>query len=96
MNPFLISLTCGQDITVETLVGVSIIIIECSIFNGSEQFSYKVFKDGGLIPSTHSLDLHIFSPSNDDFGTYTFVASTEGCGSAVAVSRIIRQGQFWN
>ena len=93
--PVLIVLTCGQDITVETLVGVSTLIIQCAVFNGSELSTMQVFKDGKLINSD-GLQVFITLPTNDDFGTYTFVASTEGCGSTSAVSRLIRQGQFWN
>ena len=88
--PTVISLTCGQDITVETLVGVNAIIIQCRIFNGSYPVTTQVFKDGELI--SNSFQLAITSASNDDFGTYTFVASTEGCGSTSAVSRILLQG----
>lgn len=37
----------------------------------------------------------VISPVSDDsFGTYTFALITEKCGTATAVSRIIRQGQF--
>ena len=95
MTPFFILLTCGQDITVETLVGVQSLIIQCRIFNGTQPLIMEVFKDGELIRS-NSLTLAMLPPSDDDFGTYTFALSTEGCGSTSAVSRIIRQGQFWN
>ena len=67
------------------------LIIQCSIFNGSNPVS-QVFKDGVLIGS--SFPLIIPSPTNDDFGTYTFALTTDCCGSTQAVSRIIRQGQF--
>ena len=61
----------------------------------------EVFKDGKLISNNVeligiTLTLTIIPPSDDDFGTYTFALSTEGCGSTSAVSRIIRQGQFLN
>ena len=95
VTPFFILLTCGQDITVETLVGVASLVISCEAFNGSVPLVMKVYKDGELIRS-NSLTLTLLPPSDDDFGTYTFVLSTEGCGSTSVVSRIIRQGQFLN
>ena len=91
VTPFFILLTCGQDIIVETLVGVASLIIQCRIFNGTQPLIMEVFKDGELI--SNGLTLTIIPPSDDDFGTYTFALSTEGCGSTSAVSRIIRQGQ---
>ena len=94
MTPFFIILTCGQDITVETLVGVQFLAIRCRIFNGTQPLLMEIFKDGELI--SNSLELTILPPSDDDFGTYTFALSTEGCGSTSAVSRIIRRGQFLN
>ena len=76
---------------VPTLQGVATLLFQCNIFNGSEPVS-EIFKDGVRIRDGFSL---IISPaSDDDFGTYTFGLSTECCGSAMAVSRIIRQGQF--
>ena len=66
------------------------LIIQCTVFNGSSPVP-QVFKDGVLIGS--SFPLTILSPTDDDFGTYTF-ALTTCCGSTQTVSRIIRQGQF--
>ena len=94
VSPFFISLTCGQDVTVQTLVGVSTLVINCGIFNGSEPLTMEIFKDGELIRSMMGLGLTMTPPSDDDFGTYTFGLSTEKCGATSAVSRIIRQGQF--
>ena len=85
-----ISLTCGQDVTVPTLVGVEFIAFTCTIFNGSDPFTMKIFKDG--IPISNSFT-HFINPDDDDFGTYAFVLSTEKCGSDIVVSRILRQGQ---
>ena len=86
-----ISLTCGQDAELPSLQGVFTLIIQCTIFSGSDPVP-AVFKDGVLI--SNSFPLTISSPSDDDFGTYTFSLSTEFCGTTTAVSRIIRQGQF--
>ena len=67
------------------------LIFQCIIFSGSNPVP-KVFKDGVLI---HDNFVFIIAPASDaDFGTYTFRLSTEFCGSTMAVSRIIRQGQF--
>ena len=93
VNPFVILLTCGQDVTVETLVGVSLLSIYCAAFNGSEPLVTEIFKDGELIGG-YDFTVSMIRPSDDDFGTYTFALSTEKCGSTTAVSRIIRPGQF--
>ena len=88
--PTFITLTCGQDVTVPTLVGVSSIIISCEIFNGSEPFTTTVYKDGTMIGDRVP---HLISnPTDDDFGTYTVVVSTENCGAAHKVSRILQEG----
>ena len=92
--PFLISLTCGQDVIIPSnisLARVGILSITCQPFNGSEPLYQKVFKDGVLIGSFRQSSLGIFQPDDDDFGTYTFVLSTKECGHTFRVSRI-RQG----
>ena len=89
LSTFII-LTCGQDVTVPTLVGVSIIIISCEIFNGSQPLTTTVYKDGTMIGDRVP---HLISnPTDDDFGTYTVVVSSEHCGAAYAVSRILQEG----
>ena len=93
VSPFFISLTCGQDVTIPTLLEISFLIISCSVMSGVRPLTREIYKDGVLI-SNSSFDVSVMSPGNDDFGTYTFVVSSEGCGSAFAVSRI--QGQFLN
>ena len=90
VTPNVIFLTCGQDVTVETLIGVTLLSINCYAFNASKSLTTKVYKDGELLGGTGVL---MIPPSDDDFGAYTFVLSTD-CGNATAVSRIIRQGQF--
>ena len=87
--PTFVTMTCGQDITADTLEGVSSLSIQCASFNGSEPLTTEVYKDGELIGN--SFPLSIIPASDDDFGTYTFVLSNE-CGIDVAVSRILRQG----
>ena len=86
-----ISLTCGQDVTVPTLLGLSSIGFTCSIFNGSEPLTMILRKDNVTI--SNSFSHNIFGPDDDDFGTYAFILSNDGCGSDIAVSRILRQGQ---
>ena len=98
VTPTFISITCGQDAVVPTLQGVLFLIIQCVRYNGSDSVP-AVFKDGVLISFkdgvySNSFPLTISSPSNDDFGTYTFSLSTEFCGIATAVSRILHQGQL--
>ena len=72
-------------------MGVSSIIITCDVFNGTEPFTTTVHKDGTTIVG-NSVPHIITSPTNDDFGTYTVVVSTEHCGVAHAVSRILQEG----
>ncbi len=91
VNPFFISLTCGQDVTVGSLAGVVSLYIGCQAFNGSEPLVTEIYKDGELIGGT-GFTFTMLPPSDDDFGTYTFALSTEKCGTTTAVSRIIRQG----
>ena len=52
-----------------------------------------MYKDDILIPGA-SFPYIIAGVDRDAFGTYTFVLSTEKCGSDIAVSRILHQGQF--
>ena len=92
VNPFLISMGCGQDVTVDSLATVAALIINCQPFNGSEPLTQKIYKDGELIQDSTSFDLTFTPPSDDNFGTYTFALSAYKCGTAIAVSRIIRQG----
>ena len=91
VSPFFISLTCGQNITVESLVGVVSLSIGCQAFNGSEPLITEIYKDGELLRGP-GFTFTMIPPSDDDFGTYTFALSTEKCGTTTAVSRIIRQG----
>ena len=89
--PSFISLTCGNDVTSQSLVGFTI-SFSCEIHNGS-YLSSKVYKDGELTDkSFQSFDIP--SADNSDFGTYTFMVETEHCGAAIAVSRLLQEGQF--
>ena len=89
--PSFISITCGNDVTILKLIGYTI-SFSCEIHNGSYP-STKVYKDGILTDkSFHSFD--IASANNSNFGTYTFMVETEHCGAAIAVSRLLREGQF--
>ena len=40
----------------------------------------------------NSVPYTIANPTDDDFGTYTVVVSTEQCGATYAVSRILQEG----
>ena len=93
ITPFSISLTCGQNVEVPTLTGVGSVSMQCAPSNESAHLTMQVYKDGKLIPGGTS-PYTILSPTDDDFGTYTFVLSSDKCGSPSAVSRILRQGQF--
>ena len=90
--PTFIVLTCGQDIFLPSLARVTSLTIQfqCQLYNGTDlDLITRVFKDGILI--SH-FPLLIHQADDDDFGTYTFVVSSEACGHAFAVSRILRQG----
>ena len=84
-------MTCGQDITVPSLVSRTV-IITCSRFNGTDPNSWKIYKDGTLTQYDSVVALQ--NSTNSDYGTYTFVLITMYCGADVAVSRILQQGQF--
>ena len=92
VSPFFISGSCGQDIEVTDLTGRPTILMNCAPFNGSNPLTMQVYKDGELILGA-GFPYIIVGANRDAFGTYTFVLSTEKCGSDVAVSRILRQGQ---
>lgn len=85
-----VSMTCGQDITLSS-AAIQIITIQCNIFNGSEPIIKEVLKDGVFIGNIFPWT--IISFDDDDFGTYVFKASVTGCGSAIAESKILREGQ---
>ena len=90
-SPTSISLTCGQDVTVATLMGITSIFFSCSIFNGSESSTMCIYKDNILISESFTL---VISPaSDDDFGTYSFRVSNP-CGIDAAESRILQQGKL--
>ena len=79
-------LTCGQNITIPSS-GVDSLTIVCTIFNGSEPITTEVFKNGVSFGSTFTININAFG--DEDFGNYTFVASTRRCGSTSAVSWIL-------
>lgn len=76
---------CGQNVTIPSS-GVASLLFSCPIFNGTDPITREVFKNGASIGSEFSIR---FAPFDyDDFGNYTFVASTR-CGSTSAVSWIL-------
>ena len=80
-----VALTCGQNITISPS-SVMFVSIVCIAFGGSKSVTTEVFKNGKSIGSEFS---RIITPfGNDDFGNYTFVASTIRCGSISATSWI--------
>ena len=89
--PSFISLTCGSDVTSPSLEGYTI-SFSCEIHNGSE-FSTEVYKDGELTDKRFQ-SFDIPSANNSHFGTYTFMVKTKHCGDAIAVSRLLQEGQF--
>ena len=65
---------------------MSDITIECVVFNGSESFNTTVYKNDMIVGTSvpHRI-------TNPEFATYTVVVSTEHCGAAYAVSRILQE-----
>ena len=84
--PFFVSLTCGQNVTLPP-TGVPTLTISCQVFNGTAPITTEVFKNGVSIGSRFPVSINPFT--NNDFGNYTFVASTKKCGSTSAVSWIL-------
>ena len=88
--PPVADLRCGQDFETVSLSGFLIVQITCPLFNGTNA-TVTAYKDGEVI----SLPVQFGPdppPSDDVFGTYTFVTENE-CGRDIAISRVIRQGQ---
>ena len=80
---------CGQDYEAESIAGIIIAQIRCPEFNGTGT-RVTAYKDGVEI----SLPVQfgpVPPPSDDIFGTYTFVSENK-CGRDVAVTRIIPKG----
>ena len=87
-NECFVSLMCGQDAELPNLTETTTILMECIAFNGSDPLTMEVYKDDILIPCASSPYI-IAGANREAFGTYTFVLSTETCGSDIAVSRIL-------
>ena len=52
----------------------------------------SIYKDGKLTNYTDSFS--ITNPTDEDYGTYTFVVSNKYCGSAsvISISRLLQEG----
>ena len=85
-----ILLTCGQNITLSPAY-VHYVSFACIIFSGAQPVITEIYKNGESMGSV--LSRTVVSTSYDDFGNYTFVASTTRCGSISAESWIL-PGQF--
>jgi len=83
---------CGQDYKAASFAGIVFLRISCPEFNGTDT-KITVYKNGVKINGfTGTIWFGPSSPlSDDDFGTYTFVAENK-CGRDIAVTRIIREG----
>jgi len=93
-TPPLLNMRCGQDYEGVSLSGFSIVQITCPEFNGTDT-TVTAYKDGVEIDGfTGTVRFGPIPPPTDDiFGTYTF-AVENNCSRDVAISRIIRQGQY--
>jgi len=66
--------------------------LSCSLHNGSDVNGTLLYKDGVLLRDFTDPAITV-SNENDLYGTYVFVVTTEKCGSAQAVTRILYQGE---
>ena len=87
--PSFILLTCGQNVTVPSLMGVETIMFSCLIADGTPPFSIEIYKDDVLL--SNSSNFSISPASDDDFGTYIF-SVLNMCGGVLARSTVILQG----
>ena len=88
-----IILTCGQNVSIGSLVYIRVIIFLCNVSNGSQPLTWNIYKDGELTEyNSTNVNLYatISSPTDSDFGTYTFVLSSKHCGSAMKISRLVQ------
>ena len=90
----LISLTCGDDITVQSFLNVTALVFLCSKYNGSEPLTWKSYKDGELTQYGSLPTISNPTDTNSVYGTYAFVLSSPYCGSVMAVSRVLQEGQL--
>ena len=90
--PTFIQLTCGEDVTVYSIQNITVISFSCTVFNGSEPLTMSIYKDGKL--TNYTAPFIISNPTDETYGTFTFVVSSEHCGSASMVSRLLQRGQF--
>ena len=84
-------LRCGEDFETVSISDFLIIQIICPQFIGTDT-TITAYKDGEVI----SLPVWfgpVPPPDDSVYGTYTFVSENE-CGRDIAVSRILRQGQY--
>ena len=88
--PTSITLTCGQNLRFGSLEHIRVIIFLCNVSNGSQPLEWTVQKGDKQYTTTNtSLYIANTSPSEIDFGTYTFFLSSKHCGSAIKISRLI-------
>ena len=71
-------------------MNITAITFLCTVFNGSEPLTMSIYKDGDL--TNYTVPFTISNPTDEMFGTFTFIVTTEHCGSATAISRILRTG----
>ena len=91
VSPPVAPLRCGEDFETVSISDFLIIQITCPQFNGTDA-TITAYKDGEVI----SLPVWfgpVPPPDDSVYGTYTFVSENE-CGRDIAVSRILRQGQY--
>ena len=85
-----ILLTCGQNITLSP-AQVHYVSFACIIFSGAQPVTTEIYKNGESMGS--ALSRTVILSGDDDFGKYTFVASTTRCGSISTESWIL-PGKF--
>ena len=71
-------------------MNITTINVICTVFNGSEPWNLSIYKDGNL--TNYATPFIINNPTDEIFGTFTFVVETEYCGSATVISTILPTG----
>ena len=89
------TLSCGQNVTIRSIVTFRTIGIYCEedTYDGSQALTWKIYKDG-VLTQYNSTPIFLRDLTDSDYGTYTFVLSTSSCGSAVRIARLLRTGEL--
>jgi len=84
---------CGHEVEVMQPIAFPFtLLFTCSLHNGSDVNGTLFYKDGVLLSDMFYKSAIQADNEDDLYGTYTFVVTTERCGSTHAITRILYQG----